>query len=99
MKKPNRSQKAAEVMIGNGWFDAIRLSSEMSMTSYVASQTLQSIRRSPKFETEEERRGKMVFVKVTRIFGMQSKLSRETVLWRAAIFNEPLPSQFGGDAA
>jgi hypothetical protein len=94
MAKYNRSKTAAKLMNGKGWYGAKRLSEEMKITGFIASQTIQSVRRSPKYQTEEDFRDGKAFVKVTRIYGNEMKVSKETVFYRAVVFGEPIPESF-----
>lgn len=65
----NRARTAANKMLGNGWFTSRSLSSLMGISHFEAAQAIQSVRRSPYYETEEEIKAGLVHVKVTAVDG------------------------------
>lgn len=96
---PERVMKAARAMLGKGWFSTKDLHEYMGKQTHLTAKTLQAVRRSPDFLTEDEKRGGKLFVKVLNIQSDGDYLSKEKAFFRAVVFGDKIPSEFLRGAA
>lgn len=76
----NRARETAKKMLGKGFLSCIDVAQMMGFDNCTASQAMQAVRRSSYYDTEEQKEGYRVYVKVTAVLGEpaaeQSKTTR-----------------------
>ena len=94
-----RARQGAELMIGNGWFNATRLADKMGVNTNIATQTMQAIRNSKSYGYQIKKTGRFINIKVESIAPLpvhvfeRPEFSRRTRLIRSVIFNTPMAAQ------
>ena len=80
----SRVSRAANLMNGKDWFNNVMLARAMELTTNAASQTMQVLRRSTYYDTEEKTELGRIWVRVIAVNGEVVAKTKDA--WRLSFF-------------